>query len=528
MNATMIDTNDDISATSTTKYDVCIIGSGPAGLSALSAIQEPYSLDSMSATQVNNAATALTTRSGKRQGRGGPGERTRPTTRRVCVIDPNPDWTRAWNDDFSRLEIAFLRSPAMAHPDHFDANALQSYAVANGREDELFETGVVSHHGHRSFALLGQHQAGVWRLPSTALFRDFCRDVARRLDHDYVRDVATDVTRGPNDDDDDGPFTIETEGGRAIVADAVVLALGTVGRPVVPPVAREVPAHRACSWRDLHRALTKQHRNVLVVGGGLTAAQTAQYLLRRDRFVWLSSRRPLAARHFDLERDWFDKRNDRPMFHFYHEDESRRSEMIQEARGGGSVPPIYAEDLERWRRRGRLVTVSGGEPRLARVDPATGRAEIALRGGSGGGDDKDDKDDKKKRSSGDVVAFDLVVHACGVAPDCDAHPLVKRVRERWPIDAVGGFPKVTEDLEWNEDGARRLFVVGSLASLGNGPDSANLAGMRRAASVVANALDCRSWLRTKQGALSNPFESLEWDDDDTESESESDSETDEQ
>ena len=36
------------------RCDVCIIGAGPAGLAALSAIHEPYTLDSMTNTQVNN------------------------------------------------------------------------------------------------------------------------------------------------------------------------------------------------------------------------------------------------------------------------------------------------------------------------------------------------------------------------------------------------------------------------------------------------------------------------------------------
>lgn len=40
-----------------------------------------------------------------------------------------------------RLGIRFLRSPAIAHPDHFDMRALLAYAIANNREDELIESG---------------------------------------------------------------------------------------------------------------------------------------------------------------------------------------------------------------------------------------------------------------------------------------------------------------------------------------------------------------------------------------------------
>ncbi len=87
-------------------YDVCIIGAGPAGLASLSAIMEPYSLDGMTNTQVNNANRGLG------RGGGGDGDGRKdddgrrgmgPTTgRRVCVIDPNESWLGSWHDNFAR------------------------------------------------------------------------------------------------------------------------------------------------------------------------------------------------------------------------------------------------------------------------------------------------------------------------------------------------------------------------------------------------------------------------------------------
>lgn len=65
-----------------------------------------------------------------------------------------------------------------------------------------------------------------------------------------------------------------------------------------------------------------------------------------------------------------------------------------------------------------------------------------------------------------------------------------------------------------------IFVVGAMAALQVGPDAGNLMGMRRAARLVANALDCHAWLRER--ALTNPFLAL-WDDSESETESESDS-----
>ena len=95
------------------RCDICIVGAGPAGLATLSAIHEPYSLDSMNNIQVNNANKF--SRNSKKLG---------PTKHKICVVDSNENWLGGWSDNFSRLGIDFLRSPAIAHPDHFDINAL--------------------------------------------------------------------------------------------------------------------------------------------------------------------------------------------------------------------------------------------------------------------------------------------------------------------------------------------------------------------------------------------------------------------
>ena len=51
-------------------------------------------------------------------------------------------------------------------------------------------------------------------------------------------------------------------------------------------------------------------------------------------------------------------------------------------------------------------------------------------------------------------------------------------------------------------------------------DGGNIMGARRAASIVANSLECKSWLRQEEGgALSNPFEAF-WDESSSDEESE--------
>ncbi|KAL7476516.1 hypothetical protein ACHAW6_002372, partial [Cyclotella cf. meneghiniana] len=81
-----------------------------------------------------------------------------PARHRVCVVDPNEKWLDEWSDNFERLGIEFLHSPAIAHLDHFDMRSLLAYVVLSGREDELIESGCAK---IRKLHGLGQTQVGL-------------------------------------------------------------------------------------------------------------------------------------------------------------------------------------------------------------------------------------------------------------------------------------------------------------------------------------------------------------------------------
>ena len=395
----------------------------------------------------------------------------------------------------SRLGIQFLRSPALAHPDHFDVNALLAYAVNHNREDELIESGCAD---IRKLHGLGQTQVGLWRLPTASLFQDFCVDLARQLSHDYVRGAAVDLRRGASDNasGDEECYTVTLADGTVIQSSSVVLALGHTGSPVTPPKLRGMPDDKLISWKQMRENVRPHHQHVLVVGGGLTAVQAAQHCLRQGKRVCLCSRRPLVERHFDIDTCWFDRRSaNKHIADFYHQPDARRLAALREVRGGGSVPQLYMADVRRWQARGQLTLVHDAEPTFDRATEAG--AWISL--------------------GGEPRAFDLVVNACGLRPDCTTSALVRNILARFSRKLIGGFPDVSVDLEWS----RNLFVVGALASLNVGPDSGNIMGARRAASIVANALECKSWLRDEKGrgALANPFTELVWGEDDSSSDS---------
>ena len=495
------------------RYDVCIIGAGPAGLAALSALRSPYSRDTLSDHEIVQADRRSSPSTSQQ----------RRDKQKICVVDPQ-DWLQGWSSKFDALNIGFLRSPTIAHPDMFDSTALLAYAQMQGRpRDELIESGCTEMTKLLSQGGQSQTQSGLWTLPSTQLFQDFCLDLVKSLPHDFIHSTVSDIddngVQSLNNDDGDGdgeeendnqsPFRVHLASGQTIIANSVVLALGTVGKPIVPGFLLSTnvnaktnmqPPSCVVQWYDpLPQNLAGRQskiQSVLVIGGGLTAVQTAQKWAgcigdkARGRVI-LCSRRPLVERHFDLGVEWFDRRTStKCMSDFYHQPVLDRLKMIKSTRGGGSVPPIYMRDVERLEKIGALKRIVG-EATSCIQKGVDGPAEVTINGVS--------------------HSFDLIVLACGVQPDCSSHPLLAEVINRWLLPVHGGFPCVTEDVEWRSK--TNLFVTGSLASLNLGPDAGNLMGARRAAQLIAGRLERPSWLREEGNILAqNRFDSLLWSD----------------
>jgi lysine/ornithine N-monooxygenase len=512
-------------------FDVCIVGAGPAGLAVLSAIHAPYSLDGGVYTDAQRER-AIRSVYKKEQ-------------LTVCVIDDSHnEWLGSWKKNFDLLGIEFLRSPALAHPDMFDPNSLLTYAIRHGREDELLESGCSD---SKSLASLGQTQVGLWKLPSSKLFVDFCDDLARSsfLPHAFIgKSTVIDlVQRGRNIKQSNSSsmknkhssifeLTLQSKdtsnsGSMApfkLTAGCVVLAIGPTGSAIIPPTIENAP-----KWRMWNHPPSPGHDEsngslpVLVIGGGLTAIQVALIEVRRKKHkqgsVILCSKRPLVSQHFDISVDWFNHRTTNKCMSdfFYDRPINERVAALKEARnGGGSVPPLYLEQVRHAEQRGSLKCVVGKFQYNGADKSHNVQAGFTV----------SVKCDEADENNGNVLTFRVeeVIVACGMKPtcgtsECPSTSLISKIQSCWPVRCEGGLPCVTQDLRWKE--GLDLFVVGALAALNGGPDAGNIMGMRRAAQFVANSLDCHNWLR--ETALVNPFEAFM--DDDDSSDSDDDKET---
>ncbi|EEQ40921.1 hypothetical protein CLUG_05048 [Clavispora lusitaniae ATCC 42720] len=276
--------------------------------------------------------------------------------------------------------------------------------------------------------------------------------------------------------------------------------------------------------------------HLVIVGGGLTSAQLAHVACMRGIPTTLLLRGPEKIKHFDFHLDWVTKYKNVKKASFYQLDSDyERLQLMADAREGGSVNPEYHMLLKKHCAAGRLsmlkyTTIDAAEMVDGRwklrlkaakpstsdeVKPCTSDTSILSSDMNSVTSDMNSvtsemtekiaalnieyvsSDISSTQSSDNVsldemgaedddteswLSADYVCCATGVSPDIEGLEFMRPILNEFPIDVVGGFPCLTEHLQWNED--LPLYMVGKNASLRIGPTSANLDGARLGAERV--------------------------------------------
>ena len=290
-----------------------------------------------------------------------------------------------WNTRFDALEIGHLRSPAFAHPVAFEPSALTSFAIREGRTSELRDAPFTT-----KWLISPELQDPLVKaLPSTALFRDFCSYVEASLPHRWLSGTATGVCQ----DAATGKFCVHYRANAdqrelKVAARAVILATGPVGKwnvpaPFEPHLASRLVLHTeellAESKGTLREEITRvldstghaaESARVLVIGGGISAAQAALAAFHAGHHVVLRSRRQLQTRAFDIASEWLDARHaERLRFEFWGKPMDQRLQAIREAIAGGSVPAKYMEELCRLSRESSALRLEVDGGHLRSISP---------------------------------------------------------------------------------------------------------------------------------------------------------------
>jgi lysine/ornithine N-monooxygenase len=447
---------------------VVIVGGGPHGLALLSALHEK----SFAFSQFSDASY---------QTRVGFGSLSKIGS--VCVVDPGTAFLDDWHKRFDALGIEHLRSPALAHPKAHEPHALVNFAVREGRTGELHH--VPDATAQRLTTDGNSQQPLLLGLPSTALFRDFCADLAEGLPHQWLRGKATRVHK----DEVTGKFHVHysthDNKERVVTAEAVALATGPSGQANIPePFRPLVGLGSVLHTSDLFRrgtlpdtrAIGGRVSRVLVIGGGLTAVQAALAAVKGGSRVVLRSRRPLRTRAYDIASEWLDVRHmNRLRFEFLSTHPEERALFARQAVQGGSVPESYMRELYHIADTTDCLDIQ--------TDEDVERSQVSLIDQSGGG----------VRVNGEE--FNSIILATGVSNAPLQLPLYQGIQAELGAPDIDGLPHVDESLRWAE--GHDLFVLGANAVLELGPGALNLMGAMRGAKIVASELRDLMWATTK-------------------------------
>lgn len=368
-------------------------------------------------------------------------ERGLVTRDRLRLIDPHEAPLSRWNACTNNVSIEYLRSPGVHHIGVQPLDLMKFANYAPGVRDDRF--------------------TAPYQQPAYTVFQAHARHVVEhfRLGELHIRGRVKSIQL------DEHRATVATENS-SHEARLIVLAIGGMEQVAIPEWAEPLRARGVPLRHVFDHGFELNHEahegRVVIVGGGLTAVQTALSLARTGKNqVTLLSRHRLRAHHFDADPGWMGPKylnafNSEPSY-------EKRREMILSARFRGSAPKDVLRQLDTEIAAGR-VKLHIGEATAANFEQE--RFFLSL-------------------ADGGCLEAEAMLLATGFIRKRPGGSAIDELIERYALQtAPCGFPIVDRALRWHP----RIAVMGPLAELEVGPTSRNIVGAQRAAVRIADSL----------------------------------------
>tara|TARA_Y100000589_G_scaffold175344_1_gene166429 strand:- start:157 stop:1368 length:1212 start_codon:yes stop_codon:yes gene_type:complete len=369
---------------------------------------------------------------------------------KLRIVDPGPRLLDRWKTCTATTGMTHLRSPSVHHLD-LDPWSLQHFAGRAKRR--------------KRGLLVGKYQR-----PALSLFNSHCDKV---IDH-FGLDELHIQERAENSKVDCDSVTVELAGGGEIKTRNLVLAIGASDQPYWPEWAPRNQKTVAHVFEKGFDGWPTEPETVAVVGGGISSAQVGLRLFNEGHQVHLISRHAIREHMFDSDPGWL---GPRLMRDFQQElDFDRRRKLISDARNRGSMTPKVRLAL------GRAMTneqLRWHEDAVEALDIESEALTLRL------------------KSEG-PLEVDRVLLATGFCSKRPGGSLVDGLIQSASLPCAGcGYPVVDTGLRWHSN----VYVSGPLAELELGPVSRNIAGARRAAARLVEAVRTEQVMaRTQQAS----------------------------
>jgi len=353
---------------------------------------------------------------------------------RLRVLDPYPEPLARWDSCTRNAGMGFLRSPYVHHID-IPADSLMHF-TDRGVGKNL-----------KSFI-------DPFLRPSTPLFAAHSRHVIRKNQLDELRITG----RACGLSAIEGGYRVETENG-SIETAKILFALSASEMPLWPDWGRALKDAGAPIDHVFdplfNRELVPAFRSAVVVGGGITGAQVAMALAKRNpgNVTLLTPHVPRVHR-FDSPSGWM---GPRMVEAFCKEpDMAKRRSIIRAVRHKGSMPAEVRGTLRRAAELGKLTIRVGTVKEASSLD---GTVSLAC-------------------DDGTTLTADRLVLTTGFETGRPGGDWLGRAIEEMGLPvAPCGFPIVDASLRWHGG----LYTTGALAELELGPVARNIIGARHAA-----------------------------------------------
>lgn len=346
------------------------------------------------------------------------------------IIDPNDQPLAEWKRVTENVGMEYLRSPKVHNLDT-DPLSLKHFARCRQCSDDDF--------------IFPNDR------PSLGLFNDHAESVIEKsgLDDLCLKGFAANIRL----ERDHAVITTEDS---TIRARHVIVAIGSSGVLNQPGWAKRAVADGAEICHVLEGSFFRdqipESGEIVVVGGGMSAVQTALSLASGDRHVTLLSPHSLRQNHYDSDPGWMGPKylnQFRKISCF-----RKRRRIINEARNSGTITHDLKRELIKSQNRNECsVTIDHVENCSALTD------NLML----------------LNLKSGETLAANHIVLATGYANRCPGGDLLKGLISNYRLTCSEcGFPITDRSLRWHD----RLFVSGALAELEVGPAARNIIGAR--------------------------------------------------